>query len=66
MTTGGRANGRNSRSTAGFISSFNLEGSQHVPRNLWLNLADLQDAVEQPKRVNAIFASGGGGVASTP
>jgi ABC-type antimicrobial peptide transport system permease subunit len=41
----------------GFVSSFNLEGGQRVPRNLWLNLADLQDAVEQPKRINTIFAS---------
>jgi hypothetical protein len=40
---------------AGFVSLFNLEGSQRVPRNLWLNLADLQRSVEQPKRINAIF-----------
>ena len=26
----------------GFASLFNLEGSQRVPRNVWLNLADLQ------------------------
>lgn len=43
----------------GFVTLFQLEGSQRTPRNLWLNLADLQRAVEQPKRVNAIFASGG-------
>jgi ABC-type antimicrobial peptide transport system permease subunit len=63
VTTGGRATVARVEAQPGFISSFNLEGSQRVPRNLWLNLADLQDAVEQPRRINAIFASGGGGVA---
>lgn len=42
----------------GFVSLFNLDGSQRVPRNLWLNLADLQASVDQPGRVNMIFASG--------
>jgi ABC-type lipoprotein release transport system permease subunit len=59
VTTGGRATVAAVEAQPGFISSFNLEGSQRVPRNLWLNLGDLQDAVEQPKRINAIFASHG-------
>jgi ABC-type antimicrobial peptide transport system permease subunit len=60
VTAGGRATVARVESGQGFVSSFNLEGSQRVPRNLWLNLADLQNAVEQPKRINAIFATGAG------
>lgn len=41
----------------GFASMFNLEGSQRVPRNVWVNLADLQRAVDQPKRLNAMFVA---------
>ena len=42
----------------GFESMFSLQGSQRVPRNAWVNLAQLQSAVEQPGRVNALFADG--------
>lgn len=42
----------------GFASMFSLQGSQRVPRNAWVNLAQLQSAVEQPGRVNALFADG--------
>ena len=40
----------------GFASMFSLEGSQRVPRNAWVNLPQLQAAVEQRGRVNALFA----------
>ena len=51
-------------SEQGFESLFSLEGGQRVPRNAWMNLADLQRDVRQPGRVNALlarFASGGVG-----
>jgi hypothetical protein len=41
-----------------FASMFSLQGSQRVPRNAWVNLAQLQSAVEQPRRVNALLAHG--------
>ena len=41
-----------------FVSMFSLQGSQRVPRNAWVNLAQLQAAVEQPRRVNALLAHG--------
>ena len=40
----------------GFQSTFSLEGSQRVPRNAWVNLPQLQAAVEQRGRVNALLA----------
>lgn len=40
----------------GFESMFSLQGSQRVPRNAWVNLQQLQAAVEQPRRVNALLA----------
>ncbi len=39
----------------GFASMFNPAGGQRPPRNAWVNLADLQEAVEQPGRVNALL-----------
>ncbi len=42
----------------GFTTLFNLEGSQRVPRNAWVNLRELQAAIGQPGRVNALLASG--------
>ncbi len=48
----------------GVVSLFNLEGSQRVPRNLWLNLTDLQGSVEQPNRVNAILVDEKGDASS--
>jgi putative ABC transport system permease protein len=39
-----------------FVSLFSPGGSQRVPRNAWVNLADLQDAIDQPGRVNALLA----------
>ena len=35
----------------GMASMFNLEGGQRLPRNAWMNLADLQREVRQPRRV---------------
>ena len=34
---------------------FNPQGGQRVPQNVWVNLADLQDAAESRGRVNAMF-----------
>jgi len=34
---------------------FNPQGGQRVPQNVWVNLADLQDATELPGRVNALL-----------
>ena len=45
----------------GFASMFSLQGSQRVPRNAWVNLAQLQSAIEQPRRVNALLADEPGG-----
>jgi ABC-type lipoprotein release transport system permease subunit len=57
VVSGGRIELARVESQPGFAAMFSLEGSQRVPRNLWLNLADLQAAVEQPKRVNAVFVA---------
>jgi ABC-type lipoprotein release transport system permease subunit len=43
-------------SDPGFVSMFSLEGSQRVPRNAWVNLLQLQQAVDQRGRVNALLA----------
>src|SRR5688572_5300448 len=40
------------------LSLFNLAGGQRVPRNAWLNLAGLQNAVNQPRRANLLFVQG--------
>src|SRR5207245_2457690 len=32
-----------------------LQGGQRTPRNAWVNLRDLQDAVLQPKRANVLL-----------
>ena len=42
----------------GVLSLFNLAGGQRVPRNAWLNLASLQNAVNQPRRANLLFVQG--------
>ena len=39
----------------GMASMFSLEGSQRTTRNAWVNLAQLQSAIEQPGRVNALL-----------
>lgn len=39
----------------GFLSLFSLTPSQREPRNAWLNLADLQQAVEQRGRANMLL-----------
>jgi putative ABC transport system permease protein len=41
----------------GMLSLFRLDSSQRVPRNAWVELGDLQDAVEQQGRVNAILVT---------
>jgi len=38
-----------------FHSLFNLAGGQRTPRNAWVNLSDLQQAVEQPGRANVLL-----------
>ena len=43
-----------------FASLFNPNPSQRVPRNAWTNLADLQDMIEQPARINALLVHGNG------
>jgi putative ABC transport system permease protein len=40
----------------GVVSMFNPNGGQRATRNAWVNLADLQDALDQTDRVNAILA----------
>ncbi|HEX8914921.1 MAG TPA: ABC transporter permease, partial [Humisphaera sp.] len=39
----------------GLLGLFNLQGSQRTPKNAWVNLADLQAAVKQPGRANALL-----------
>ncbi|MDB5295437.1 MAG: hypothetical protein JWO31_1420, partial [Phycisphaerales bacterium] len=41
----------------GLLSLFSLAGGQRTPRNAWVNLADLQDAVQQPGRANVLLAT---------
>ena len=60
VVSGGRVTLAGVADQPGFASMFNLEGSQRVPRNLWLELADLQDAVDQPGRLNAVFVADAG------
>src|SRR5688572_24565303 len=40
----------------GMRSSFSFDGSQRAPRNAWVALRDLQRAIDQPARVNAVLA----------
>jgi ABC-type antimicrobial peptide transport system permease subunit len=49
-----------------FISLFNPNGTQRVSRNAWVNLKDLQDATEQPGRVNALLVNASLGHRQTP
>jgi ABC-type lipoprotein release transport system permease subunit len=39
----------------GFLGGFNLAGGQRLPRNAWVNLAELQDTVGQSGRANVIL-----------
>jgi putative ABC transport system permease protein len=41
-----------------FISLFTLTGTQRPTFNLWTSLPNLQQALDQPRRANAIFVSG--------
>ncbi len=41
----------------GMTSLFSLAGGQREPRTVWANLADLQRAVEQPKKANVLLVS---------
>jgi ABC-type antimicrobial peptide transport system permease subunit len=43
-------------SEPGMLALFNPGGGQRAPQNVWVNLAELQDAVGQRGRVNALFA----------
>jgi ABC-type antimicrobial peptide transport system permease subunit len=45
----------------GMLSLFNPNGGQRTPRNAWVNLGDLQDAMNQTGRVNALLAHGRSG-----
>jgi ABC-type antimicrobial peptide transport system permease subunit len=38
-----------------FVSLFNPNSSQRVPRNAWVNLTDLQEMIDQSGRVNALL-----------
>ena len=40
---------------SGILSLFSLQGGQRTPRNAWVNLRDLQDAVQQPGRANVLL-----------
>jgi ABC-type antimicrobial peptide transport system permease subunit len=40
----------------GMLSLFSLQGGQRTPRNAWVNLADLQQATQQPGRANVLLA----------
>ncbi|HEV8291891.1 MAG TPA: FtsX-like permease family protein, partial [Tepidisphaeraceae bacterium] len=40
-----------------FISLFNLTGTQRPTLNLWTNLPNLQQALDQPHRANAVFVN---------
>ena len=51
---------------AGFESMFNLAGGQRTPRNAWLNLGDLQEAVAQPGRANVLLVHGGASIGAAP
>ncbi|HWE02956.1 MAG TPA: ABC transporter permease [Tepidisphaeraceae bacterium] len=42
-----------------FVSLFDPNASQRVPRNAWANLNDLQGALEQEGRINALLVHGG-------
>ncbi len=52
-----RASVSSLQSQPGFLSLFNPNGSQRVPRNAWVNLGDLQSALDQPGRINAMLVS---------
>lgn len=39
----------------GMLTLFGLQGSQRTPRNAWVNLAELQGAIDQRGRVNAML-----------
>lgn len=47
--------------TDSFASHFTLGGNQRDMPLAWMTLADLQDAMEQPRRINAILVQGAGG-----
>ena len=49
----------------GMLSLFRLDSSQRVPRNAWANLTDLQRAVGERARINAIFVHAKGGAGDT-
>ncbi len=39
----------------GLLSLFNLAGSQRLPRNAWVNLTEIQNAIGQPGRANLLL-----------
>lgn len=41
--------------SAAFVDRFSLSPSQRRPRNAWVNLADLQEAIGQPGRANVLL-----------
>jgi ABC-type antimicrobial peptide transport system permease subunit len=59
VTSNLRANVTGLSSSPGVASMFNLAGGQRLPRNAWVNLADLQTAVDQQSKANAIFVHSG-------
>lgn len=40
-----------------FANRFSLAGTQRTPRNIWLNLPELQSTLERPRQVNALLVS---------
>jgi ABC-type lipoprotein release transport system permease subunit len=48
------------------LGRFNLHPSQQLPRDAFVAAGTLQDALEQPGKVNAIFVAGREGQAPTP
>ena len=39
----------------GMLGLFNLAGGQRTPKNAWLNLADVQEAIRQPNKANVLL-----------
>ncbi len=61
VTSGLRAEVSRVDRSAGMVSLFDLSPSQRTPRNAWVNLRELQNAVEQPGQANLLLVSADGG-----
>jgi putative ABC transport system permease protein len=56
LSVGGLSLDLPGRASADMFAGFNLQGGQRTPRNAWVNLRELQDAVQQPTRANVLLA----------